>query len=452
MRNTRAISLILVLIMLVGSLASCLNTAEATKIRFSTGDYVEISGGEAIKLEVEADGALLSAVEFAASNPVVAITESGLAVGMMNGTVIVTATYKDLVDEMVIKVTGAEVDYVPEGTEDDTDKTPPEDDGTKEPPITDDGNTTPPDKDGDEDNTDTDGDKTDGDKPGGGNTGSGDTVITDKYANMTKAEFYASYKVADSYLDAQYRSKYGFMSGLLTLPDAVPNSADHAPKKDGKYVRNTATYFSDNGNTYTIVDGYGNEVLKIYYGGGYITLEEVAAYVYAFGEVPANYDSNRKNKTVANSPKSEWSEYLRLNDSQFSGDTDRYPDEPALPDISGCGGDLYYNEIDIGTSGYNNGTRITRGACRIVYVKSRLGTPITDPNERYVFYTYNHYSDFQEYLNYYRGWGERFGDDTGGGTPSPYVKTAYSDFSLKVTEIAVVIPYYIIKREENGII
>jgi uncharacterized protein YxeA len=35
--------------------------------------------------------------------------------------------------------------------------------------------------------------------------------------------------------------------------------------------------------------------------------------------------------------------------------------------------------------------------------------------ELYVFYTYNHYNDFQEYLNYAGGWGEKFGNITGGG-------------------------------------
>ena len=49
----------------------------------------------------------------------------------------------------------------------------------------------------------------------------------------------------------------------------------------------------------------------------------------------------------------------------------------------------------------------------------------------YVFYTHNHYNDFREYLNYYGGWGEMFGNITGGGTisshtdcnPTPYVPT-----------------------------
>jgi hypothetical protein len=166
-------------------------------------------------------------------------------------------------------------------------------------------------------------------------------------------------------------------------------------------------------------------------------LEEVAAYVWAFGDIPANHSTSKKT-----SPSSSiWGEYLRVNHTKFSGDTSRYPYEPVLPRISGCGGDFTYYEMDIGTTGtdcdpsyyatiYNNGSRITRGAARIVYARfDRNGNSIIEPNEKHVFYTYNHYNDFQEYLNYYGGWGEMFGNITGGGTisskydynPTPYV-------------------------------
>ena len=62
---------------------------------------------------------------------------------------------------------------------------------------------------------------------------------------------------------------------------------------------------------------------------------------------------------------------------------------------------------------------------------------IIDINERYVFYTYNHYNDFQEYLNYQNGWGKIFGNITGGGklssktdyNPTPYIETKRKDLS-----------------------
>ena len=265
-----------------------------------------------------------------------------------------------------------------------------------------------------------------------------------KYANMTPEEFYADYELAENAEDAYWRSYYGFMSGSLTTPDQAPTVAENRPMQDGMYIRNSVNQFIDE-DTYVLVDVNGDVVMEIYRGGGYITLEEVAAYVYAFGDIPANYDANKKAKPT----NSKWGEYLRVNNTKFTGDTRRYPYEPELPRISGCGGDLTYYEIDIGTTGttsgegyavriYNNGSSITRGAARIVYTRyDRNGNNIIDLDERYVFYTYNHYNDFQEYLNYYGGWGEMFGNITGGGTlsskydynPTPYVEVVRAPLS-----------------------
>ena len=227
-----------------------------------------------------------------------------------------------------------------------------------------------------------------------------------KYASMTPEEFYADYEIAENAEDAYWRSYYGFMSGTLRVPDEAPRVVQNRPMQDGMYIRNSVNQFIDE-DTYVLVDVNGDVVMEIYRGGGYITLEEVAAYVYAFGDIPANYDANKKAKPTS----SKWGEYLRVNNTKFTGDTRRYPYEPELPRISGCGGDLTYYEIDIGTTGttrgegyavriYNNGSSITRGAARIVYTRyDRNGNNIIDLDERYVFYTYNHYNDFQEYLN-----------------------------------------------------
>ena len=53
-------------------------------------------------------------------------------------------------------------------------------------------------------------------------------------------------------------------------------------------IRNSVARYEDDGNTYVVVDAYGQEVMEIYRGAAYITLEEVAAYVFAFGHIPAN--------------------------------------------------------------------------------------------------------------------------------------------------------------------
>ena len=270
---------------------------------------------------------------------------------------------------------------------------------------------------------------------------------TDPYTQLDKEAFYANYTTACCYHDAMYRTEHYLLSGSLDVPGQYAQEADYRPMEDGLYVRNTTSYYLDNGKTYVVVDSYGVEVMRIYEGAAYITLEEVAAYMYAFGGtgciLPANYTAS-KNTKPANSP---WGEYLRVNHSKFSGDTSRYKYEPELPDITGCGGELQYWELDIGTTGtttpgyapsmYNNGRSIVRGAARLVYARQdKNRNHIYEPDEVYVFYTHNHYNDFREYLNYYGGWGEMFGNVTGGGVyssnsqcnPTPYPVTAYADF------------------------
>lgn len=309
-------------------------------------------------------------------------------------------------------------------------------------------------EDNDDDNTGNSGNN--GNDSDSGNVG-GDVIING-VDEQARAEFYGNSDPADSYEEAIQRSKSGIISGADRVPDDAPTISGYQPTQNGRFIRNNADYFADK-NTYVVVNSRGYEVFRVYRGGGYITLEEVAAYVYAFGDVPANYVSSKKT-----SPQSSiWGEYLRLNHSPFSGDTERYPYEPELPNISGCGGYMDYYEIDIGTKGtdtgnghevdiYNDGYSIVRGAARIVYTHydhDRDG--VVESHEKYVFYTYNHYNDFQEYLNYYGGWGEMFGNITGGGTisskydynPTPYVPVEL--LPLTSTSVAYVIYYYIPK-------
>lgn len=279
-------------------------------------------------------------------------------------------------------------------------------------------------------------------------THEGQCPDADPYAAVNKEAFYENYSPACCLTNAKYRSKHGLLSGLKEVPGQFAQDAEDRPMADGKFIRNTSAYYLDGGSTYVITDERGKEVMRVYKGGAYITLEEVAAYMYAFGgtsdSIPANYTVSKKTRPAD----SIWGEYLRLNHSKFSGNTAKYPYEPELPDISGCGGDLQYYEMDIGTTGtetpgdyavkiYNDGTVITRGAARLVYArqdKNRNG--IFEADEVYVFYTDNHYNDFREYLNYYGGWGQIFGNVTGGGeyssktgcNPTPYVPTAYEEF------------------------
>ncbi len=288
-----------------------------------------------------------------------------------------------------------------------------------------------------------------------------DPITSDPYVNVDVSEFYQNYTPAVSYMDSYYRSLHNLMSGTIADQDQEPTISVNRPidPESGRYLRNTTYLFSADGNTYYVVDADGDIAMEIYRGGAYIMLEEVAAYVFAFGEPPVNHSYSKKTKPTS----SVWGEYLRVNHTQFSGSTAKYPYEPMLPNISGCGGDLVYYEMDIGTTGtdcdpsyeitvYNDGTTITRGAARIVYTRQDLdGDGVIELGETFLFYTYNHYNDFQEYLNYEGGWGEMFGNITGGGTlssktdynPTDYVSVVgvpfvtADSFGISVTVVAM---------------
>lgn len=241
---------------------------------------------------------------------------------------------------------------------------------------------------------------------------------TDPYVNVTEKQFYSNYSPATTYMDSYYRTQHNFMSGSIEPQLQRPTIAENQPMEGDKYVFNSKSGLRSNGNVYDIVDKNGKLVNRIFKGGAYVTLEEVAAYVYAFGDIPANYTSAKKTKPSS----SPWGKYLRVNHSYFTGDTTQYKYEPELPDLN----EKRYYEIDIGTTGsfeystsskgeYNNGSYIIRGASRIVYTRYLGNKLIERPEDRKVFYTFNHYNDFQEYLNYENGWGKWFGNIAGGG-------------------------------------
>ena len=402
----RIISAVLVLTLLLTVLASC-NVKRATKITILDGDSMIVEVGDTVKLSASADGTLFGKVSWTASNLNINIDDrTGELTAFVEGKTIVTITAGDLTDDIVIIVV-EDKNNIPNDEE--TPDTPggelPDPDIYPEPT---------PDPD---DNVD---------------------IPDDKYENMTSSEFYSSYTPAINLEDALLRSAKGFMSGSLETFDGSIDFADNMPMVNGKYVRNTAYYFSADGLTYNVIDASGNTVLRIFKGGGYISLEEVAAYLFAFGDIPANYDPDKDNKYVSSGNRAEWGRYVRLNNTQFKGG---YSNEPDMPNITGAGGTFTYREIDIGGPSYNNGTKINRGSYRMVYAHSENGRRL-DISERYVFFTQNHYSDFREYLNYYGGWGAIFGYETGGGrvTQRPEVYESPITTVAKIASLTVFIP------------
>lgn len=251
----------------------------------------------------------------------------------------------------------------------------------------------------------------------------------DKYENIDKEDFYNdNYDISLSYEDSIYRSKHGLISGkkepLSYLIDTKPL------KENDKEIRlNDATYVLDTKGNFIgyFTNSLDNESRPIWYGGGYVTHDDVSAYLLAFGEVPANSDYVPSRKEDRWESVDKWGVYGRLNKSYYKNDVKRYKYEPKLPD----GG---YIETDFGSDGgyytgdveqvpYIKGNRIIRGACRFVFTDISYASKIED---RYVFYTSNHYNDFCEYLNYDGGYGKTFGNESAG---NPYCKNP-SEFLL----------------------
>jgi hypothetical protein len=410
----RSIVAVLLLIAVMTSAVSCafLETTPLLQNEEQDGAFYidsapefEMLAGDSLSLRIVRGDDLVGDVVWTSDNACIFVANGNL-IALEEGRAVITATLGELSDSVTINVISKNTDS---------------------------GNTPP---DGD-DNTNTD--------------DSDEEITSDPYVGVSKDEFYANYTPAKSYMDTYYRTQHGLLSGRLDIPSQAPTVAQNRPKQNGLYVRNTEMRYEDNGNTYVVFDASGEVAFKVYKGGAYITLEEVAAYMFAFGGTdgafPANYTSAKKTSPTS----SIWGKYLRVNHSYFSGDTVKYPREPELPNISGCGGTLQYWEMDIGTSSYNNGTRISRGACRIVYGRRDLNrNGVYEEGELHVFYTYNHYDDFQEYLNYEGGWGERFGYATNGSSsskgPSPYVSVAYANLCAR--SVTVIDIYYYVPRKE----
>lgn len=267
-------------------------------------------------------------------------------------------------------------------------------------------------------------------------------LYSDPYNDITSDEFYNDYEVASSYEDAYYRTKHNLMSGDITPQEYI--AKNESVIIDDIYVKcTTATYIlSIQGSFIGYIPNLAEESRIIYYGCAYTSLNDVAAYLYAFGEVPANSDYHKSKERKLSVQ--EWGEFGRCNYDVFSGDTSKYPYEPLLPTVRTA----TFRETDFGTLGgyetynsvtgthyiqgvYNNGIQISRGAARLVFTDI---SSVKNIDNRYVFYTYNHYNDFEEYLNYDNGWGKRFGNTSAGNEYCGSSKDYYASNKYPITQ------------------
>lgn len=180
---------------------------------------------------------------------------------------------------------------------------------------------------------------------------------------------------------------------------AATSSVDHGELPAYEYRLSPVTATGDVGYVY---DGYGEIVKELYRTDYYTDLEDVAAYITVFNDVPDNYFFSTERDGYTQAKKECYSLYgdvCRI----FPGPYNRNYD--FLPYST----DGKYYEADIGGDGYASSSSWSRGALRVVFALAGIDSYGKDVPV--VFYTGDHYDTFIEYKNYYGGWSSEFGNN-----------------------------------------
>ncbi len=286
-----------------------------------------------------------------------------------------------------------------------------------------------------------------------------DSLISVTSTPFSNDAYWTDLGYAKNIEEARKNTKNGVISGYNQFADyQIEFNQDVIYDFDYTAYRVADMVYGDNGESFRInylKEGMSGPV--IYKDCAYTYVEDIAAYIVAFNDVPPNmrYYKNNSRQAIE-----DWGIYGRVNYAFYNNDNDkRFFYETELPthryffDPMKNSYDYYYAyyESDYGasvpndepyqhTSGYamnpyNDGEFITRGALRFVYTKyltkaehdDKNTAEIKNPYDRNVFYTSTHYNDFQQYLNYYGGWSIRFGNTTLGNPWGKYVEGNHLD-------------------------
>lgn len=291
------------------------------------------------------------------------------------------------------------------------------------------------------------------------NKSEADSLMSISAVPFTNDAYWTNLGYAKNIDEARQNTKNGVISGYNQFADyQIEFNKDVIYDFDYTAYRIADMVYGDNGDSFRInylKEGMAGPV--IYKDCAYTYVEDIAAYIIAFNDVPPNMQYYKNNSRQAIE---DWGIYGRVNYAFYNNDNDKkffyeteLPTHRYLFDPAKNNHDYYYAyyESDYGasipndepyqhTSGYdinpyNNGEFITRGALRFVYTKyltkaehdDKNTATITNPYDRNVFYTSTHYNDFQQYLNYYGGWSIRFGNTTLGNPWGEYVENNHLD-------------------------
>lgn len=287
-----------------------------------------------------------------------------------------------------------------------------------------------------------------------------ESSITTSSDSFSNSAYWQSIGYAANYSEAMSRANNEQQSGSNKKTDYIPSSATSNPQNEqGIYYRVSTMNYGNNGNSFRINTLDGTEGPVIYKDAAYTNIEDVAAYVVAFGDVPPNmqYLKNQGSSAINN-----WGTNGRVNYTYYSNDnstgnymyeTKGYTHSQYFSKSSSSDEYWYhYFESDVGATlyndepyqrtaysnslrTYNDGEQITRGALRFVWTKGwtssehgkYISGAIEESYERNIYYTTSHYNDFQQYLNYYGGWAGRVGNTEIGNEWGEYVPNNHVD-------------------------
>ena len=129
-----------------------------------------------------------------------------------------------------------------------------------------------------------------------------------------------------------------------------------------------------------------------------LNAEQVAEYYVSFRTLPPNY-------FPSTSQAINYGKNGRVVSTYTSGGTHTYDYTVKLGTWNVTSGGTYY-EFDIDLTGsYNTGSSISRGSGRVVAIVDGITDYGSDP---VCYYTEDHYADFKEYYNFYKGWSPLF--------------------------------------------
>ncbi|MFA5421351.1 MAG: ribonuclease domain-containing protein [Bacilli bacterium] len=186
-------------------------------------------------------------------------------------------------------------------------------------------------------------------------------------------------------------------SETTSTSESTSNSEDHGEPPSGEYRLSPIASESDTGYVY---DQDGDIVKEIFREQFYTDLEDVAAYIATFNDVPDNYFLTDERNGYTQSKKECYDLYentCRIYPGPYPGNYDYLPYSK----------DNTYHEADIGGYGYAESSSWNRGALRVIFTLA--GIDEYGANIPVVFYTDDHYDHFIEYKNYQGGWGAPFG-------------------------------------------